>query len=127
MTEQITGLVAEQLSLVVQSQVKIVSQRKLSGGSINQVYLLLTDKGNRYCCKLNLLQGYAGMFEAEAAGLELLRQVQAIRVPRVISAFTTETHQVLLLEWIGGKRVHRKFGTLGNNSAVAPVKGGGLD
>ncbi|RYY31448.1 MAG: ketosamine-3-kinase [Chitinophagaceae bacterium] len=100
MTAQITRQITEQLSLVLQSEVKIESWRSLSGGSINQVYELITDKGSRYCCKLNLLHGYVDMFEAEAEGLELIRRLVVIRVPKVVAAFKTETHQVLLLEWI---------------------------
>ena len=100
MTEQITGLIAQHLSKLLRAPTTIVSHQKLSGGSINQVYKVITDKGNRYCCKLNLNHGYFQMFEAEKAGLDLLRQSQTIKVPEVITVFTTESHQVLVLEWI---------------------------
>jgi protein-ribulosamine 3-kinase len=95
-----TGIIEQELSRVLHATSSIVSSRKLSGGSINEVYQVITDTGNRFCCKLNLLEGYPKMFEAEATGLALLRKPEAIRIPEVICTFNTGSHQVLVLEWI---------------------------
>ncbi len=100
MIEKISGIVAQNLSEVLQTPLTIKLHRKISGGSINHVSQLLTDTGTRYCCKINLVAGFENMFESEAAALSLLRKANVIRVPEVITSFVLDGYQVLVLEWV---------------------------
>jgi fructosamine-3-kinase len=71
----------------------------VGGGSINHTYQITTGR-ETYFCKINQLDGFPGLFEAERQGLELLAKQQVIRIPQVIAAGQTDDYQVLILEWI---------------------------
>ena len=71
----------------------------LSGGSINDAYLLETTSG-KYFMKYNLASAYPGMFEQEARGLELLKAAGEIRVPEVIGSGQTGNYSFLALEYL---------------------------
>lgn len=70
----------------------------LSGGSINQVFHVVTQSGNQYCCKLNDASKFPQLFASEVAGLQQLAPY--IKVPHVMGLDTCGNQQVLLLEWI---------------------------
>lgn len=70
-----------------------------SGGCINKGGRITTSDDS-YFLKWNDRYRYPGMFEAEARGLSALREANALAVPRVIHAGTTERYQFLLLEHI---------------------------
>jgi fructosamine-3-kinase len=65
------------------SQVTILSEQYVGGGSINDARLIETTAG-KFFVKINSASRYPGMFEKEAKGLALLDETKAIAVPRVI-------------------------------------------
>jgi fructosamine-3-kinase len=74
------------------------------GGDINEAARLETS-GETFFLKWNL-RAPAGMFHAEARGLELLASADAIRVPGVIAY--GDVPDFLLLEWIQPERPQNK-------------------
>jgi fructosamine-3-kinase len=68
----------------------------LSGGSINQTYRVNLRQELLFV-KLNQAQ-YVSMFEAEAAGLQILREAAVIRVPEVYACACDDTHSWLVME-----------------------------
>ena len=72
----------------------------LGGGSINQAFKIVTNKNDRFFCKINSVTRFPNMFDREQSGLELLRSQKVIRVPVVIGNSTFEDFQFLLLEYI---------------------------
>jgi protein-ribulosamine 3-kinase len=78
---------------------QIRSSQPLGGGSINNVFRLLTSNGE-FCLKFNYSDKYPGMFASEAEGLSLLASTKEIRVPSVISEGCVGSYSYLLLEFI---------------------------
>jgi fructosamine-3-kinase len=72
--------------------------RGLGGGCINAAFLL-EDDVRRFFVKTNA-PGHAGMFEAEARGLDELARAAAIRVPRPVCCGSAGGHAYLVLEYI---------------------------
>jgi len=70
----------------------------VGGGSINRAFKVLSEQGPLFL-KLNTPSAL-GMFEAEAAGLEVLAQAGAVRVPAVVAAGAVADAAYLILEWI---------------------------
>ncbi len=77
----------------------ITSIAPLSGGDINDVFLLTSEK-DRYVVKVNDARRFPGMFEAEKKGLELLRNTNTFTIPEPISLGTFQSHSFLLLSYI---------------------------
>ncbi len=77
----------------------IHSMRPLTGGDINQVGLLDTDHG-KIVIKINDAQQFPGMFAAEKTGLDTLRRVNAIHIPRAVACGAVDDTSYLLLEYI---------------------------
>ena len=77
---------------------EVLEYSSLSGGSINNVYLLKTTLGERVI-KLNKASEFPGMFEAEKEGLESLRSSKTIDVPEAFSCGTINSTSYLLLEY----------------------------
>ncbi|MAP53335.1 fructosamine kinase family protein [Altibacter sp.] len=71
----------------------------LSGGDINEVFRIQSSD-HEYVLKINQAVRYPGMFEAEAKGLELLRQSNSFKIPKVIGHDTVATKCYLLMEYI---------------------------
>jgi hypothetical protein len=76
---------------------KIRSHKPLSGGDINAVYLLDSEKV-KYVVKVNDAQRFPGMFEKEARGLRALNKPQIIDVPEVIHVGEFNKSSYLVLE-----------------------------
>jgi len=70
----------------------------VGGGSINRAFKVLSEQGPLFL-KLNTPSAL-GMFEAEAAGLEILAQAEAVRVPAVVAVGAVADAAYLILEWI---------------------------
>jgi protein-ribulosamine 3-kinase len=105
---QLNKILSEVLS---EKEIKLQQQ---GGGCINQCFKVET--GNqKYFCKINSASKFPQLFEAEAQGLELIRNSKIFKTPEVIEIFSHEDHQFLLLEWIEeGKKLTRfweSFGT----------------
>ncbi len=71
----------------------------LQGGDINEVFLLKCESDN-YVIKLNDARRFPKMFEAEAKGLDLLRNSHSFKIPNVIAFGVEENTSYLLLEHI---------------------------
>lgn len=71
----------------------------LSGGSINQVYLLETSEGKRVL-KVNEKKRFPGMFQAEKEGLQELKKSKTFQVPEVYQAGSIGTRAYLLMEYL---------------------------
>lgn len=91
-------------SAIQEEATKLVGELKsfkaVGGGCINHGGKLSTQRGHNYFLKWNDLKKFPGMFSAEMRGLELLKHVNALKVPKVIAQHVTTQHQFLLLEFI---------------------------
>lgn len=76
--------------------VHVNEYRLLQGGNINVTVQVDTNEG-KYFIKYNTLN-YEGMFEAEAQGLDLLREAEVVRTPEVINWGRRDGHDYLILE-----------------------------
>ncbi len=72
--------------------------RPVRGGDINAAWRLETDGGTLFL-KTGPLAAY-DMFEAEADGLAELAKADAVRVPEVFAAGTTDGDAFIALEWL---------------------------
>ncbi len=77
---------------------EVLSFEFVSGGCINNT-LRLNTKERPYFVKFNVYE-LQGMFEAEAQGLELLRQADALATPEVIAWGKKQDKSYLILEYI---------------------------
>lgn len=78
---------------------KITAHMPLSGGDINQVYLLQVDQEG-YVAKINDKATFPGMFQKEAKGLQLLKAVDGVNVPDVIYEGNFGQFSFLLVTYI---------------------------
>ncbi len=78
---------------------KIIKFQPLSGGDINQVYVLSTLSRN-VVVKINDALRFPGMFKAEANGLIALQKSKSFKIPKIISFGELECKAFLLLEYI---------------------------
>ncbi len=89
------------------------SSNALSGGDINQVYLV-ESASEKYVVKLNSAQKYPSMFEKEKLGLEKLYEPGVIDVPHPIATGNIQDFAYLILEHkaVGQKKSDfwQKFG-----------------
>ncbi|GAA4314759.1 fructosamine kinase family protein [Pontixanthobacter gangjinensis] len=79
------------------SGIEISGFSPLTGGDINQVFLLESDSG-KYVVKLNNAKRYPDMFEAEKLGLEKLLEPGVIDVPKPLRTGQVDAKSYLLLE-----------------------------
>ncbi|MBC9796180.1 fructosamine kinase family protein [Sinomicrobium weinanense] len=92
-----TETVKHSLEQVLRAEIRKVSP--LSGGDINDVYLLETIAG-QFVVKVNSASRYPGMFPAEAEGLAVLGNTGAIHVPAVIAQGEAGKTAYLILEYM---------------------------
>ena len=107
------------LQAVFGNQLTYQSFEPLSGGGcINNAGFLRTNAG-AFFVKFNQ-HAYPGMFEAEAKGLALLAEADALHVPEVYASGSSDDGQdFLILEWIGtGKPVSDFWEHLGHGLAM---------
>ena len=88
--------IEEAISQVIESELSILRVASVSGGSINDAYCLTTNQG-KYFMKTNQANRYPFMFDKEALGLDLLRNANAIRIPKVVLSNTIEDTSILIL------------------------------
>lgn len=86
----------------------INTKMSISGGDINEAYLVQLDDGTKLFMKANTLR-FLPCFEAEAEGLESIRMTGAIGVPEVLGMGTDGNRSFLLLEYISGERPVRDY------------------
>ena len=101
------GIVCQQYNHVNVDKVVSSDWIVVSGGSINQAYRI--DMGvDALFVKLHDVQHMA-MFEAEAAGLQALREAKVVRVPEVYTCACDDSYSWLVMEYI----------TLGSHNSVS--------
>ncbi len=71
----------------------------LTGGDINEVFLLTSTSNDSLVIKINEAQKFPGMFEAEMTGLKTLASPNCIDVPKPLSTGEFENYAYLLLEY----------------------------
>ncbi|MFC2102349.1 fructosamine kinase family protein [Bacteroidota bacterium] len=101
-------MIPEEISTALGSEFTILSCKPLSGGDINQVYRLDTSSGT-FCLKVNYSDRFPGMFEAEARGLNLLKDTEEIRIPGVIRVVSGKRYSALMLEYIHPARPEEDY------------------
>lgn len=94
-------------TILQQENLKLQNHKPLQGGDINDVFLLETDKG-KFVIKVNANR-LPNMFEAEANGLQLLKNTKTFTIPEVIHFGETKNHSYLLLEYINPGTKNPKF------------------
>ncbi len=90
-------IILENISKEIQKPINQVSP--LSGGDINDVYLLESGQ-EKWVIKVNSRQKFPSMFEAERAGLGELAKSNSIKVARPILTGESEEQSYLLLDYI---------------------------
>ncbi len=71
----------------------------VQGGSINDAYRIVYGE-HRFFCKVNDRDVFPQLFDKEAKALQYLQHTNTLKVPAVIDILYTESHQILMLEWI---------------------------
>lgn len=79
----------------------------LSGGDINEVFLIRTPDAH-YVAKRNSKERYPDMFAKEARGLKTLDE-KGVRTPLVTAVFDDEDNQVLVMEYISQQPVNKEY------------------
>jgi fructosamine-3-kinase len=91
--------------------------RRVRGGDINESFFVQSER-QPYFVKMRRTYP-PRFFHCEAAGLEALRQTEAVHVPAVYGAKETKDYGVLVLEWIEGNETSQTAEQLGR--AVAKL------
>lgn len=95
----------------------ITSAKMLSGGCINDCYVVDASSGS-YFIKYNLTDKFPGMFDAEEKGLELLRNADCIYIPEVIYNGEADIYSFLALEFVeSGQQTENFWENFGKNMA----------
>ncbi|MEM0518073.1 fructosamine kinase family protein [Aequorivita flava] len=94
-----------------QNNLQLIDAQPLSGGDINQVFLL-NCKQERFVVKLNNTSKFPNMFVAEAAGLQLLKTSESFSIPEVMTTGTSENTSYLLMEYISVGNLRSDFWSL---------------
>ena len=97
----IKGIIEQRLSLT------IFSISKLSGGDINEVYVVTSSKRN-FVVKLNNKDRYPNMLQKESKGLKLLQNA-SVNTPIVMDQFEEGDLQVIILEHIEEETSTKRF------------------
>ncbi len=97
--ENVTASIIAFLENKFNETITINKSSSLSGGCINDAAAITTNK-DKYFVKWNKASKYPGMFEKEAAGLNILQKTGIIKTPEVIGYGEAENYSWLLLELI---------------------------
>ena len=100
MTEsQMWREIADAISQSIGEKFEVIDRKSISGGCINQAYLISTDRDQTYFIKLNQ-PSLVEMFAAEARGLLEMAVTQTIKVPVPIDWGKISSHSYLVLEYL---------------------------
>jgi protein-ribulosamine 3-kinase len=86
----------------------ILSTHTVGGGCINNALRLETTAGN-FFLKQNNATAYPGMFEAEAKGLKILAEANAIYVPQPISTGEFANISYIIIEYVQTEAKSKNF------------------
>ena len=89
----------EAIAGIFGNDLQIVGKQQVYGGDINNSYRLTLSDGTAVFMKSNTLKNLP-FFEAEAKGLEALRQTNAIGVTQVLGIGTDHNTSFLLMEYL---------------------------
>ncbi|NQE38490.1 fructosamine kinase family protein [Microcoleus asticus] len=90
--------IAAHISEATGETFSIDNRRSVSGGCINQGYAI-SSSSRSYFAKINQAS-QVPIFEAEALGLQQMREIQTIRVPQPICWGTEGNSAYIVLEWL---------------------------
>ena len=96
--------------IVAQKNFELLEVKRLSGGDINDVFLLKCT-ASYFVIKLNHADKFPGMFEAEAKGLSILKASESFRIPEIINCGIEGEQSYLLLENIEQGTISNHFWT----------------
>jgi len=80
----------------------------LSGGSINSVYKLKSSSQD-FVIKINDASRFPKMFEAEAKGLQILKESLSFKIPKVLGFDEVDNSSYLLMEYIPSGKESSNF------------------
>jgi protein-ribulosamine 3-kinase len=105
------------LATLLQSEVLSAPALRVEGGCINRCFRYETSRGAVFVKVA--AEDSIEIFETEAAGLQALRDANAVRVPQVHGVGAVEGQALLVLEWIDLKRATpRSDAKLGEQLAI---------
>ncbi len=96
-TNDFTKQLCTQISAATGTKFEIVDRQAVSGGCINQAYIIRNQSQARYFVKLNRAS-LLNMFVAEAKGLSEIATTETIKVPLPVCWGTIEDNSYLVLE-----------------------------
>ncbi len=73
--------------------------KSIAGGSINQSYRL-TSGDRSFFVKINKADEFPEMFEAEARGLEMLKEHSSFYIPEILATGKIDNDAYLVMEWL---------------------------
>ena len=96
-----TNSLDEAITTLFGENLRIVSKRPVHGGDINEAYCLSLSDGSAVFMKCNAIKNLS-FFEAEAKGLEALRNSNTIGVPKPLALGTDKAQRMsfLLMEYL---------------------------
>jgi fructosamine-3-kinase len=106
--QEVKKEIESRLSEISGENVVIEQFTSVTGGCINFCFHLETSAGT-FFLKYNDAAAYPKMFEAEAKGLRLLKDANALPVPAVHFFGEANAYSFLLLEWIDGEKQIKNF------------------
>jgi len=106
--------ISQQLSQTLNRECIYQGQRAVSGGCINQSYIMRCQDGAEYFVKLNRAS-LAPMFDAELAGLQEMYSSNTIRVPHAYCSGVANSHSYIVMQALsmgggGNSASMRRFG-----------------
>ena len=81
------------------SRTEINDIRPVSGGDINEAFLIALSDGSRVFLKENTREN-ADFFRAEMTGISAIRKTGAIRVPVILDTGIVENRSYLMMEYL---------------------------
>lgn len=94
--------------IAAQKNLELLEAKRLSGGDINDVYLLKCTT-SYFVIKLNRADNFPEMFEAEAKGLSILKASESFRIPEIIDSGIEDDQAYLLMENIEEGTISNRF------------------
>ena len=95
--ERMWSEIARHISQATNKKFEIIDRKSVSGGCINQAYIISDDRSNKYFIKLNQ-PSLVAMFAAEAKGLQEMAETATIKVPVPICWGISASNSYLVLE-----------------------------
>ena len=108
MPKMLIEFIEKELTIKTNKDIRILDVKNISGGCINNAASIKTNSG-MYFLKWNTLAGKMAMFEAEAKGLQLLRDSKSLIIPEVLFVGQYKTDEFICMEFIEKGAPHKDF------------------